>query len=114
MAMTYDEFVALAVELPEVEEASDKNGSGVTRDGRSMFWLKKWELLCIKMAWDVHDEMLEQYPEVLYKTPHFDGYPALHANLNLLSKELAMELIQLSWDDAPNKVKFRKLPKPKL
>ena len=76
-----------------------------------MFWLKKWELLCIKMSWDEIDEKLERYPEVLYTTPHFNGYPALHANLDILTPELATELIQFSWADAPNKVQFRRQPK---
>ena len=110
--MTYEDFVAIAIELSGVEETPRKDGSSVTRDERSMFWLKKWELLCIKMNWDVLDEMLEKYPTILYKTPHFDSYPALHAHLDLLSPELANELIRFSWEDAPNKVKFRKLPKP--
>ena len=109
--MTYEDFVAIGIELPGVEETPRKDGSSVTRDERSMFWLKKWELLCIKMDWDKHDELLEQYPAILYKTPHFDSYPALHAHLDLLSQELAKELIRFSWEDAPNKVKFRKMLK---
>jgi hypothetical protein len=106
--MTYDEFVAIARELPGVTEESRKDGSCVSRDGQSMFWLKKWTLLCIKLNWDVHDEMLEHYPSVLFKTPHFESYPALHANLERLNPELAKELVQFSWDNAPRKVKFRK------
>ena len=88
------------------------SGPCLNRDGKSMFWLKKGVLLCVKVDWESHDRLLEKYPTILYKTPHFDSYPALHADLDLLNHELAKELIQLSWDDAPNKVKFRKLPKP--
>ena len=109
--MTYEEFVAIAGELPGVTEEPRKDGSSVNRDGQSMFWLKKWELLCIKLSWDEIHAKLENYPDVLYTTPHFNGYPAIHANLDLLSPELALEIIKLSWDDAPNKVKFRRGPK---
>ena len=109
--MTYEDFVEIALKLPGVVETPGKDGSGVTREGQSMFWLKKWTLLCIKLSWDQIDEKLEMYPEVLYTTPHFNGYPAIHANLDLLTPELAKEIIQMSWDDAPNKVKFRRQPK---
>ena len=75
-----------------------------------MFWLKKWELLALKLDWDNLDRLLGEYPAVLYKTQHFDSYRALHAHLGLLPTELAKELVQLSWADAPNKVKFRRGP----
>jgi hypothetical protein len=109
--MTYEDFVKIALALPETVKGADKSGPSVSRAGRSMFWLKKWELLCVKVAWSEHDRLLETYPGVLYKTPHFDSYPAVHAHLDLLSEELATELIRLCWDDAPNKVKFRRQPK---
>ena len=109
--MTYDDFVNIALALPGTEEAIGTSGPCLNRSGQSMFWLKKWELLCIKMSWDEIDEKLERYPEVLYTTPHFNGYPALHANLDILTPELATELIQFSWADAPNKVQFRRQPK---
>ena len=75
-----------------------------------MFWLKKWELLCVKVDWVNHDRLLDEHPDVIYKTPHFHTYPAIHARLDMLTPELAKELIQICWDDAPNKVKYRKGP----
>lgn len=112
--MTYDEFAQIALALPETVETTEKNGPNITRHGKSMFWLKKWELLCIKVDWDSHDRLLEEHPGVIYKTPHFDSYPAVHANLDLLSEELAKELIGICWADAHNKVKFRKQPKAEI
>ncbi|MEI8282111.1 MAG: hypothetical protein WCG75_06890 [Armatimonadota bacterium] len=109
--MTYDDFVNIALELPSTEEAMGTSGPSLNREGQSMFWLKKGVLLCIKMSWDDIDDKLDRHPEVLYTTPHFNGYPALHAHLDLLSPELAGELIHASWNDAPNKVKFRRQPK---
>ena len=109
--MTYDEFVNIALERPDTKESVERDNLSVNRAGKSMFWLKKGELLCIKLNWSIHDLMLAKYPKVLYKTPHFDGYPALHANLELLTTELAKELVSHSWEDAPNKVKFRRQPK---
>lgn len=109
--MTYDDFVQIALELPGTEEVAGKGGPGVNREGRGMFWLKKWELLCIHVDWDSHDRLLEEHPTVIYKTPHFDSYPAVHAHLDLLSPELAKELVDLSWQVAPNKIKYRKQPK---
>ncbi len=108
--VTYDEFVEVALKLPGTSESVSKQGPSVNRDGKSMFWLKKWELLCVKVDWENHDRLLEERPGVIYKTPHFDSYPAVHANLDLLSTELASELIRICWDDAHYKVKFRKAP----
>ena len=112
--MTYDEFVEIALDLPGSTEEVGKSGPSVNRDGRSMFWLKKWELLCVKVDWVSHDRLLEEHPGVIYKTPHFDSYPAVHANLELLTKELAKELIEICWDDSHCKVKFRKTPKAEI
>lgn len=110
--MTYDEFVDLALALPGTQEVLGKSGdSNVVRDDKSMFWLKKGVLLCIKLGWDEHDRLLDAHPGVLYKTPHFEGYPALHADLDALSVELAKEVIQLSWENTPVKVKYRRMPK---
>lgn len=109
--MTYEEFVKIALELPETVEAVEKNGPSVSRAGQSMFWLKKWELLCVKVNWVEHERLLDAHPTVIYKTPHFDSYPAVHAHLDLLGEELARELIGLCWEDAPNKVKYRRQPK---
>ncbi len=112
--MTYDEFVKIALEMPDTKESISRDNLGVNREGKGMFWLKKGELLCVKVDWENHDRLLEEYPGVIYKTPHFDSYPAVHANLDLLSTELARELIRICWDDAHYKVKFRRQPKAEL
>jgi len=109
--MTYDEFMEIALRLPDTSEAVGHGNLGVNREDKCMFWLKKGVLLCIKIDWENHDRLLEKYPGVLYKTPHFDGYPAFHANLDLLTEAVAEEVLKVAWDDGPNKVHFRRKPK---
>ncbi len=109
--MTYEEFAKFGLQLPGTEEVTGKGGPCVNRDGRGMFWLKKWELLCIHTDWENHDRLLDEHPDVIYKTPHFDEYPAVHAHLDRLSPELARELVQIAWDFAPNKIHYRRRPK---
>ena len=109
--VTYDKFVKIALELPGTTESVSKQGPSVSRDGKSMFWLKNGELLCVKLDWENHDQLLEGHPGVIYKTPHFDSYPAVHANLDLLTEDLAKELIGICWDGAHCKVKYRRQPK---
>ncbi len=109
--MTYEDFVKIALEHPGTEEVVGKSGPAVNRDGRGMFWLKKWELLCIHTDWENHDRLLDEHPEVIYKTPHFEGYPAVHAHLEDLTPDLARELIQIAWTVAPEKIKYRRQPK---
>ena len=109
--MTYDDLVKLALELPNAKVVVGKGGPGVNHRDRCMFWLKKWELLCIHVDWENHDRLLADHPGVVYKTPHFEEYPAVHAHLEKLSPDLARVLIKEAWTVAPNKIHFRRKPK---
>lgn len=52
------------------------------------------------------------HPTVISKTPHFDTYPAVHADLDLLDEPLACELVRIAWEAAPEKIKYRKSSRP--
>lgn len=110
--MTYDEFVALALSLPETVEESDRRGTSVVRESRWMFSLKslkkEGETVVLKLGWDDHDRLIEAHPDVLFKTPHYEGYPAFLVRLEALSPELARELVGVSWNDAPLPAKKRR------
>ncbi len=104
--MTYDVLVELALALPDVVEEPYYGGPSVKRGKRWMFSLKdEGASVAIKLDWEDHDRLLKAHPSVIYKTPHYEGYPAFLVRLDTLTLELARELVELSWEDAPKKAR---------
>ena len=101
--MTYEALVAQARELPGVEEWASKRDIGLSRDGGWMLTLKKGEIVAAKVGWDAHDRLLAEFPEIFFKTPHYEGYPAVLARVADLTPATAGELLTAAWEDAPNK-----------
>lgn len=94
--------MAVALKLPETEEGISYGTSGVKRQKKLMFRLKEdGRSVAVKLDWLSHDRLLAAHPAVLFKTPQYEGSPAFLVRLELLSLELATELIDLSWKDAP-------------
>jgi hypothetical protein len=76
------------------------------RRGKFMLRLKEdGECIAVKLDWETHDHLLAERPDVYYKTPHYEGYPALLARLDALEETEASELIRASWENAPETVK---------
>lgn len=109
MPVTYDDLVTIALELPDTEEALMYGDPAIKRAGRFMFAPKKdGETIAVKLDWDTHDSLLDKYPDVFYKTPHYDGWPGFLVRLDKLSKKLAKEVVRASWENAPKPAKRRK------
>ncbi len=107
--MDYGEFVELALKLPECVESLSYGQSAVKRGKRAMFaWNKKENAVALKLDWENHDELLEEHPEIFFKTPHYDGWPRFLIRIEEIPLELAEKVIRLSYDDAPNPVKIRR------
>ncbi len=107
--MSYEEFVELALALPDVEEVVGGRELSVQRENRWMFTLKKdGETIALKLDWPTHDRLLESRSDALFKTPHYEGYPAFLVRLPVLDPPLARELLRASWDDAPLKATKRR------
>jgi hypothetical protein len=102
----YDELVALALELPETEESMSYGTPSIKRKGRFMFRLKEdGESAAVKLDWDTHDKLLAERPDLYFKTPHYEGYPAFLVKLEALEKREAKALIRASWESAPKPAK---------
>lgn len=112
--MTYDDLVARALALPGTEEEPYYGGASVKREGRWMFSLKKdGETIALKLDWDAHDRLLATHPDAIFKTPHYDGYPAFLVRLDPLTPALADELVAAAWEDAPQKAKAIRTKSPR-
>lgn len=102
--MEYDDFVRIALDLPDTEEGMSYGTPGVKRKKRFMFRLKEdGESVAVKLDWENHDRLMLENPGIIFKTPHYEGYPAFLVQLDPLSRELAEKIIGASWADAPHK-----------
>jgi hypothetical protein len=104
--MTYEDIVEIALAMPEVEMALMYGQPVLKRAGRFMLSDKQGgEVMVSKMDWETHDRLLDANPEIFFKTPHYEPHPYLQARVGLLSEEMARALIQVAWDEAPNRAK---------
>lgn len=100
--MTFDDLVRIALELPETVEGMSYGTPSVKRKKRFMFRLKEdGETIAIKMDWETLERLMRQSPEKYFKTPHYEGYPAFLARIELLSETDAREIVEVSWEAAP-------------
>lgn len=100
--MTYDELAEIALAMPEVEEGMSYGAPSMKRAGRFMFAPKKdGETISVKLDWATHDRLLEDHPDMFFKTPHYEGWPGFLARLSVLTPAVAKELVEASWRDAP-------------
>lgn len=89
--MTYDALARMALALPDVVEEPYYGGPSFKRGKRWMFSPKDEEgSVPIKVDWEAHDRLLR-------------SHPAFPVRLETLTPELARELVELSWEDAPEK-----------
>ena len=100
--MTYDDIIQIGLSKPDVVDTMAWGTPALKRKKRFMLRLgNDGEHIVVRLDWESHDRLLTANPDALYKTPHYDGYPAVLARLDLLPTSLANELIDASWEFAP-------------
>lgn len=119
---TWDDVRAAALSMPETTEGVSRGNAAWSVRDKFIAWerpLGKGEIKALgASALDGpivgfrtpdlarKDELLAAHPGVLFTTPHFDGYPAVLARLELLERELLERLILEAWlDRAPKKLR---------
>jgi hypothetical protein len=117
---TWDEVAALALALPGVAEVN-KSGRSWRVPGAMLCWerpLRKADLAALgehaptgpilgirTIDLDAKDELLAAMPEVFFTTPHFDGYPAVLAQLHALEPAVLADLLEEIWRErAPKRL----------
>lgn len=107
--MTYDEFAAIALELPEVQERAGRRDLDLMRGERHIGRLREKGLaFAIRLPWEEIDELLERRPDVFFVNDHYQGYPYVLAWLEKLDDATARALLRASWDVAPDDLPQRK------
>lgn len=100
--MTFDELVSLGLGLPDVVESTSWGTPSLKRKKKFMLRLKEeGDAVAVKLDWPNHDRLLSEHPSIIYKTAHYEGYPAFLVRLEPLDESLAQEILHLSWSDAP-------------
>ncbi|MEV5832365.1 MmcQ/YjbR family DNA-binding protein [Nocardia sp. NPDC052112] len=99
MAMTWDEVVALASELPEVAESTWWRNPALKVSGKGFARLRSEAegglvLLC-EMA--EKEAMLASGDPAFYTTPHYDGHPYILIDLDRIESDQLRELLDAAW-----------------
>lgn len=106
--MIYDDFAAIALALPEVEEKVGSHEIDLHRKGRHIARLRdKGTTLAIRVPWELHDEMLGAEGTKFFKTDHYKRYPYVLIKVEELDDVEAKSLLSESWTVAPLPLSLR-------
>jgi hypothetical protein len=97
--MTWDEFVKIALELPEVAESSTHGRPSLKVRGKYMAsYNTENKAFSLRIASvEEQDFLCEMAPEIYFVTPHFKGYPAVLARPSKLTKKEARGRLLNAW-----------------
>lgn len=106
--MIYDDFAAIALALPEVEEKVGRHEIDLHRKGRHIARLRdKGTTLAIRVPWELHDELLGAEGTKFFETDHYKRYPYVLIKVEDLTLAEAMPLIEQSYKAAPDPLPLR-------
>jgi hypothetical protein len=95
--ITWDDVVALGRELPETEESTSYGRPSLKVRGKSFVTIRERpDALVVRCDGDEKPFLLEARPELVFSTPHYDGYPYLLVRLDAPIEEMR-ELVIDSW-----------------
>jgi hypothetical protein len=96
--MTYDEFVAIAMEYPGVEQSTSYGTPAVKVRGKLLARLREPDVLVLRVFDEFEKQMLiDTQPEAFFITPHYEGYPAQLVRLSVADIEQVRDLTELAW-----------------
>jgi hypothetical protein len=100
MAMTFDDVMLIASELPGVEVGTSY-GTSALRVGKKLL-CRMWEdgeTMVLKPIEDIELQFLmDTQPEVFYQTPHYQGWPTVLIHLSRIDEPQMRELIEECWE----------------
>jgi hypothetical protein len=106
MAMTWDEVVAIASELPEVEVSTSYGTPALKVAGKLMGRLRTDSDGSLALKTSDKEALVASADPAYFTTPHYDGYDYILINLELADAQEMVELIDDAWHiAAPAKVR---------
>jgi hypothetical protein len=95
--IVWDDVVALGRELPETEESTSYGRPSLKVRGKSFVTIRERpDALVVRCDGDEKPFLLEARPDLVFTTPHYDGYPYVLVRLEAPLEE-ARELVIDSW-----------------
>lgn len=97
--MTWDEFVKIACELPEVVEESSYGRPALKVRGKFMAGHNIKEKAFVLRLDSVETQafLIEMAPAIYFITPHYKDYPAVLARPGKLGKKEARGRLEQAW-----------------
>lgn len=97
--MKWEEFVAIAKELPEVEESTSWGRPAVKVRSKYMAGFNPDEKAFVLRLRSVEEQdfLIEMAPQIFFITDHYKGYPAVLARPSKLSKKEARGRLEQAW-----------------
>lgn len=96
--MTRDEMYAYALSLPEVEESTVHGTRCVRLRGKLLINDTRLpEAVSLSLDHGDIDLLMETEPQTYFKTPHFDGWPAVLVRYEAADDDRLREQIDKAW-----------------
>lgn len=96
---TWEDVVAIAGVLPEVEESTWFRTPSLKVAGKGFARLRSEAEggLVLMCAHEEKEALLGSGDPAFYTTPHYDGYPAILVDLDRVDRRQLAELIEEAW-----------------
>jgi hypothetical protein len=97
--MTWEDVVAIAGRLPEVEESTSYGTPALKVKGKGFARLRTEAEggLVLMCRMDEKEALLASGDPAFYTTPHYDGYGAILVDLERVARDELEELIEEAW-----------------
>jgi hypothetical protein len=109
--MTFDEAVAYALTLEGAELSSHYGQPAVKANGNAFLNVGHEPDTSFALHFDpgMIEVMMETHPETFWKTPHYEGYPAVLIRTDSPDDDLVREMIE----SAGERARAKKPPRPR-
>ncbi|MFG1795034.1 MmcQ/YjbR family DNA-binding protein [Nocardia sp. NPDC049149] len=115
MALTWQDVVALATELPAVEESTWWRSPALKVGGKGFGRLRVEAEGGLALVCDLEEKaaLLASGDPAFYATPHYDGHGYILIDLDKVDPEQLRELLDAAWWlTAPPKIRRQRAPQP--
>jgi hypothetical protein len=99
VSMNWEDVVAIARRLPEVEESTSYSTPALKVKGKGFARLRTEAEggLVLMCQLDEKEALLASGDPAFYTTPHYDGYGAILVDLEAVARDQLVELIEEAW-----------------
>jgi hypothetical protein len=105
--MTWDEVIAIAKTLPEVEEGTSYGTPSLKVNGKFLarYRAEDESVVLVDVTFDEREILIEAEPETFHLTPHYQNYPSVLARIATLDPGTLRNFLERRWRNvAPKKL----------